>query len=89
LAANLLQTQTKTWLSQKPAMIFCFAASVAGFGMLLRHRELRQLTYPLLLGSLANNGRGKDTEGYRAEFLRLLESAEMLNKYAPKRPVNG
>lgn len=68
---------------------FRFAASVAGFGMLLRHPEPPpSLTYPLLL-ELAKNGRGKDSEGYRAEFIRLLEAAEMLSKYAKKPPTNG
>jgi Ca-activated chloride channel homolog len=63
---------------------FRFAASVAGFGMLLRHPEPPSaLTYPLLLG-LAKNSRGKDLEGYRGEFLRLLETAEMLSKYSKK-----
>ncbi len=68
---------------------FRFAASVAGFGMLLRHPEPpASLTYPLLL-ELAKNGRGKDSEGYRAEFIRLLETAEMLSKYGKKQPTNG
>lgn len=67
---------------------FRFAACVAGFGMLLRHAEPPQaLTYPLLL-ELAKNSRGQDPEGYRGEFLRLLETAEMLSKYAKKRPGN-
>ncbi len=67
---------------------FRFAACVAGFGMLLRHAEPpATLTYPLLL-ELAKNSRGKDLEGYRGEFLRLLETAEMLSKYAKKRPAN-
>ena len=67
---------------------FRFAASVAGFGMLLRHTEPPPaLTYPLLL-ELAKNSRGKDSEGYRSEFIRLLETAEMLSKYAKKRPGN-
>ncbi|MBU1567824.1 MAG: VWA domain-containing protein [Proteobacteria bacterium] len=63
---------------------FRFAASVAGFGMLLRHPEPPPaLTYPLLF-DLTKNSRGKDAEGYRAEFLRLLETAEMLSKYSKK-----
>lgn len=68
---------------------FRFAASVAGFGMLLRHPEPPPaLSYPLLL-ELAKNSRGKDAEGYRSEFLRLLETAEMLSKYAKNRPANS
>ena len=68
---------------------FRFAASVAGFGMLLRQPEPPPaLTYPMLL-ELAKNSRGKDLEGYRSECIRLIESAEMLSKYAKKRPANG
>lgn len=68
---------------------FRFAASVAGFGMLLRQPEAPPaLTYPMLL-ELAKNSRGKDLEGYRSECIRLIESAEMLSKYAKKRPANG
>jgi Ca-activated chloride channel family protein len=64
---------------------FRFAAAVAGFGMLLRQAEpVAGLTYPLLR-ELAKNSRGKDEEGYRAEFLRLVENAEMLAKYSKKR----
>ncbi len=68
---------------------FRFAASVAGFGMLLRHPEPPPaLSYPLLL-EIAKNSRGKDSEGYRSEFIRLLETAEILSKYAKTRPTNG
>lgn len=64
---------------------FRFAAAVAGFGMLLRQAEpVAGLTYPLLR-ELVKNSRGKDEEGYRAEFLRLVENAEMLANYSKKR----
>ncbi|MDK9708031.1 MAG: VWA domain-containing protein [Desulforhopalus sp.] len=89
---SLLISQAVTAGSQTLAASsddFRFAASVAGFGMLLRHPEPPPaLTYPLLL-ELAKNSRGKDPEGYRAEMLRLLETAEMLSKYPQKRPANG
>jgi Ca-activated chloride channel homolog len=68
---------------------FRFAAAVAGFGMLLRHPEPpAALGYPLLL-ELAKNSRGKDPEGNRSEFLRLLETAEMLSKYQKNKPAKG
>ncbi len=68
---------------------FRFAAAVAGFGLLLRQPEPPPtLTYPLLLG-LAKNGRGQDSEGYRAEFIRLVETAEMLGRYPQQRPADG
>lgn len=57
---------------------FRFAATVAGFGMLLRHSDLISgLNYPQLI-AIARNSRGTDEEGYRAEFVHLLEMSELL-----------
>lgn len=57
---------------------FRFAAAVAGFGMLLKKSEHQgQASYPLLL-DLARQAKGKDEDGYRAEFIRLLETSELL-----------
>ena len=38
-----------------------------------------QASYPMLI-DLAQKSKGEDHEGYRAEFIRLLETAEMLAK---------
>lgn len=58
---------------------FRFAASVAGFGMLLRHSShVKQLTYSQLI-TMARRSRGTDEEGYRAEFIHLLEMSELLH----------
>lgn len=52
-----------------------FAASVAGFGMLLRNSEFKgELTYRMVL-EMANGSRGEDADGYRAEFIRLVSAA--------------
>lgn len=57
---------------------FRFASTVAGFGMLLRQSEhASQLSYPQLI-AMAQKSRGTDEEGYRAEFIRLLEMSELL-----------
>ncbi len=57
---------------------FRFAATVAGFGMLLRHSDqINGLTYPKLL-TMAKNSRGTDEQGYRAEFTHLLEMSDLL-----------
>ena len=57
---------------------FRFAASVAGFGMLLSDSEhADSITWPQIL-TLAKGAKGTDTEGYRAEFIRLVETAEIL-----------
>ncbi|SHO42857.1 vWA domain-containing protein [Desulfopila aestuarii] len=58
---------------------FRFAASVAGFGMYLKQsNHIKDLQYAELL-KLARNSRGQDDDGYRAEFIRLLEMAELIS----------
>jgi Ca-activated chloride channel family protein len=55
-----------------------FAAAVAAFGMLLRDSEHKgTATYAAVL-ELARQGRGKDPDGYRTEFIQLIESARAL-----------
>ena len=59
---------------------FRFAAAVAGFAMLLKDSPNKgQAAYPMLI-DLAQKSKGEDREGYRAELIRLLETAEMLAK---------
>ncbi|WP_448874281.1 vWA domain-containing protein [Desulfobulbus propionicus] len=59
---------------------FRFAAAVAGYGMLLTRSEyLGEFTWEDCL-RLAREGRGQDSEGYRAEFYRLVEMSELLAK---------
>jgi Ca-activated chloride channel family protein len=49
-----------------------FSAAVAGFGMLLRHSEFAGDATIQSITELAQSARGKDDEGYRAEFIKLL-----------------
>ena len=57
---------------------FDFVQTVAGLGMLLRDSEYKNsLTFSKLI-ELAKNSKGEDREGYRAEFIRMLEKAELL-----------
>ncbi len=59
---------------------FRFVSSVAGFGMLLKKSDHRgKLTYQELI-ELARNSRGSDREGYRAELIKLIEMAEIMDK---------
>ena len=59
---------------------FRFAGAVAGFGMLLGKSEFRNtLTYDTVL-ALAKGARGRDDEGYRAEFIRLVEMSRLLQQ---------
>jgi Ca-activated chloride channel family protein len=55
-----------------------FAAAVAAFGMLLRDSEHKgTATYAAVL-ELARQGKGQDSDGYRSEFIQLIESARAL-----------
>jgi len=57
---------------------FRFSAAVASFGMLLKKSEyLGTGTYASAI-NLAKSSKGKDEFGYRAEFIRLIEKAELL-----------
>jgi len=61
-----------------------FAAAVSEFGMLLCNSEYRgSSTYDEAIG-LARQARGSDDEGYRAEFVRLAETAKRINIHADK-----
>jgi Ca-activated chloride channel family protein len=56
-----------------------FAAAVAAFGMLLRNSPHKgSASYEAVL-ELGEEGRAEDREGYRAEFLQLVERARILS----------
>jgi Ca-activated chloride channel homolog len=66
-------------VTERPSEDFRFASSVAGFGMLLRHSENKgDLTY-LKVKEMAEGSLGKDAGGYRAEMVRLVEKAGLLD----------
>jgi Ca-activated chloride channel family protein len=54
---------------------FRFAAAVAGFGMLLRNSPFKGNSNYESVSALAKNAMGKDAEGYRKEFLQLVDKA--------------
>ncbi len=57
---------------------FNFSAAVAEFGMLLRDSEYKgTATFDHCL-NLAAKAKGKDKNGYRAEFLRLVDAAKVV-----------
>jgi Ca-activated chloride channel family protein len=57
-----------------------FAYAVALFGMKLReNKEVKNMKYKDIL-AIAKNNKGKDEDGYRAEFIQLVETAEMLGR---------
>lgn len=55
-----------------------FVTAVAGFGMLLRESEHRGSITPERVLALAREVQGADEEGYRAEFIRLVETYRTL-----------
>ncbi len=63
---------------------FRFAASVAQFGMLLRNSAFKSNASFSDVLSLARKAKGNDEEGYRSEFVRLVESAQLLAKAKPE-----
>ncbi|MEO5948489.1 MAG: von Willebrand factor type A domain-containing protein [Chitinophagaceae bacterium] len=67
---------------------FRFAAAVAQFGMLLRDSEFKSDASFSSVVEMARKARGNDDEGYRSEFIRLVESAQLLAKSKPEPKKN-
>jgi len=64
-----------------------FASAVAQFGMLLRKSEFSHSANFNSVLTLAKEAKGKDENGYRAEFIQLVEKAKSLkNSEKPSIP---
>ncbi len=59
---------------------FKWSAAIAEFGMILRDSEYIDIDSYTQVLSLAKAAKGKDEFGYRSEFIRLIETAELLTK---------
>lgn len=59
---------------------FRFSAAVANFGMLLRQSKKAKKSSWKDVIEMAKASKGSDENGYRAEFIRLVELAELLAK---------
>ncbi|WP_448698423.1 von Willebrand factor type A domain-containing protein [Mucilaginibacter sp. AW1-3] len=59
---------------------FRFAAAVAEYGLLLRDSQFKQNSKFDQLIAMAKGAKGKDDDGYRAEFIRLVESTKGMMK---------
>ncbi|MGZ4159114.1 MAG: YfbK domain-containing protein, partial [Bacteroidia bacterium] len=57
-----------------------FSSCVAEFGMLLRDSKFKGESNYKNIMAMAKESKGKDDEGYRAEFIKLVEMAELLKK---------
>ena len=72
--STLLQTTIED--TNNASMDMNFASAVAGFGMLLRESKYKgDCNYDLVL-ELARSGKGEDPNGYRGEFIQLVELAK-------------
>jgi Ca-activated chloride channel homolog len=57
-----------------------FAAAVASYGMILRNSPFKGSSSYSSVLELANQSKGADLDGYRAEFIRLVESSKKIAK---------
>jgi Ca-activated chloride channel homolog len=70
---------------EKTSENFRFATAVAQFGMLLRNSEFKgNATYEKVIRQ-ANAAIGADKEGYRTEFIKLVQNVQSLAKKHTKR----
>ena len=58
---------------------FRFSAAVAEFGLLLRDSEYKQNAGYKQVTELANTAKGTDNNGYRSEFIQLVNTASSLD----------
>lgn len=76
LLSQSVSTDSLSWSTASADLHF--AASVAGFGMLLRNSEHKgNLNFEKVL-QLGREGKGQDPNGYRAAYLELVQAAQRL-----------
>lgn len=56
-----------------------FSAAVASFGMILRDSDYKGNSSYAEVLELASNSKGKDKEGYRSEFIKLVEACSLMD----------
>jgi len=76
LITNTVMDKGGEW--EDASVNFRWSAAVAAYGMLLRESEYAQDANLAMVLDLARNAKGKDEEGYRSEFIRLVESSRFL-----------
>jgi len=70
--------QGKILSERSTSKSFRFSAAVAEFGLILRDSKYKEDASIDQIISLAQGGRGNDSEGYRGEFVKLVKTAETL-----------
>ena len=71
---------------KEPSVDFRFASAVAEFALLLEDSKHKGDASFAKLIERARNAKGEDCEGYRAEFIRLAETVELMDAKASKEP---
>ena len=74
------QQLTEKDLNQSLSENFKWAAAVSEFGLLLRDSKFKGNSTFKQISEMAKGAKGIDGEGYRAEFIKLVEVAELLKK---------
>ena len=74
----IVKTLSMTQLSDKTSENFKFSAAVAEFGMLLRDSKFKSNSSYEAVIALAKSSKGIDENGYRAEFIKMVESSMLL-----------
>ena len=80
LTSRLFEKPVRGEVLELPATSehFRFSAAVAEFGLLLRESEFKAKATIEEVIQLALGSKGKDEEGYRAEFIQLVKTADEL-----------
>lgn len=78
--SKLLSTVVEGEVRSETSNSFRFAAAVAEFGLLLGDSKYKADASWEQVLSHARNARGEDPNGYRAEFIRLVEKAILLTQ---------
>jgi Ca-activated chloride channel family protein len=68
----------KSVTSKTPSVDFRFASAVAEFALLVKDSKFKGAASFDSVLERARSAKGDDSEGYRAEFIRLVETAELL-----------
>jgi Ca-activated chloride channel family protein len=77
LLSRVLRDRDASW--ENASDNFRFSAAAAGLGLLLRDSQYKgDLDYEKVV-ALAKSAKGRDSEGHRAEFIRLAETARLLS----------
>ena len=76
LITTTVMDKNKDW--ETASENFLWSSAVAEFGMLIRESKFAQEADVQSVLNLARQSKGEDEEGYRSEFIRLVESSRFL-----------